>query len=209
MKTCTVCNIEKDLDDFGMDKNCSSGKRVICKDCVNKKRYIERQHPREKLIVVYDCMVARCYDPNDDSFSSYGARGISVCEEWLMEREDFIIWALDHGWEPGLDLHRIDNDDDYCPVNCIFLTNKEHVRISSNTILTKDQVAYIKYAIMFIPIKELAKQFGVNRSTITDIEAGRSWLDVDPRSIDPRSVDPRSIDPRSEGTCSMKEVQNA
>lgn len=68
-------------------------------------------------------MVNRCYNPKVASFSSYGARGISVCDRW---RSDFAAFRQDVGEKPvGKTLDRINNDGNYEPVNCRWATPKE------------------------------------------------------------------------------------
>lgn len=63
-------------------------------------------------------MVDRCTNPESISYSQYGARGISVCDEWK-EVSTFIRWCVDtHPNVEGLSLDRIDNDGNYHPSNC-------------------------------------------------------------------------------------------
>ena len=60
-------------------------------------------------------MKSRCSNPNQLNFANYGARGIRVCERWLL----FDNFLKDMG-EPPLNhtLDRIDVDGDYTPDNC-------------------------------------------------------------------------------------------
>lgn len=58
----------------------------------------------------------RCYSEKDPRYSRYGGRGISICEEWLA---DFNQFHLDMGDPPaGYSLNRIDNDGNYNKDNC-------------------------------------------------------------------------------------------
>ena len=63
-------------------------------------------------------MLQRCNNPKNKEYKNYGARGISVCEEWLDVR-NFVDWAEStYPNIEGVSLDRIDNDRGYSPENC-------------------------------------------------------------------------------------------
>lgn len=68
----------------------------------------------------------RCNNPNHRNYHAYGGRGIKVCEEWNNHTGAFIEWALSHGYRDDLTLDRIDNDGDYCPDNCQWISAIEN-----------------------------------------------------------------------------------
>lgn len=68
----------------------------------------------------------RCYNPNNKSYHRYGCRGIKMCQEQLDDYDKFEEWALRNGFEKDLAIDRIDNDGDYSPENCRFVTIKEN-----------------------------------------------------------------------------------
>jgi hypothetical protein len=60
-------------------------------------------------------MMRRCCNPKDKDFSRYGARGITVCEEW----KDYLSFVSDMGEPLGEQtLDRIDNEKGYYKENC-------------------------------------------------------------------------------------------
>jgi hypothetical protein len=67
-------------------------------------------------------MKNRCYYKNSGSYSRYGARGVEVCQRWLIGengKSGFICFLEDMGKRPqGTTLDRIDNDRGYSPDNC-------------------------------------------------------------------------------------------
>jgi hypothetical protein len=82
------------------------------------------------LYNVYHEMKQRCLNPRCKSWPRYGGRGIKVCPEWTAPNGVYTFqeWALAAGWQEGLTLDRRDNDGDYTPDNCRFVTRAENLR---------------------------------------------------------------------------------
>lgn len=115
----------------GTSKSCG------CYDTDRKRELSIESKKREpfriKLSSIHHSMMQRCHVPGTASHHNYGARGISVCKEW-MNVVSFRRWAMSNGYKPGLDLNRIDNNGGYNPSNCNFVTRKENM---NNTRMTR------------------------------------------------------------------------
>lgn|SRR5574341_1655036 len=68
-------------------------------------------------------MLRRCYCKTDKSYRTHGARGITVCLRW---RKSFLSFFGDMGPRNGLQLDRIDNNGNYGPLNCRWVTSKQN-----------------------------------------------------------------------------------
>lgn len=98
------------------------GKRVSC-GCVQ----ITHHGSKTRLYRIWSGMKDRCLNPNSHYHKWYGGRGITVCDEWANDFGAFRSWASAHGYSEGLSIDRIDNDGNYEPKNCQWLTISENV----------------------------------------------------------------------------------
>lgn len=77
-------------------------------------------------------MRQRCRNHKNPKYPRYGGRGITICEEWETAK-GFYDWAVANGWAEGLQIDRINNDGNYCPENCRWVTRSENSRRKSTT----------------------------------------------------------------------------
>ena len=67
-------------------------------------------------------IIDRCTNPKSDAYPNYGGRGIQICEAWL---NSFSAFYADMGARPdNHQIDRIDNDGNYEPDNCRWVTSK-------------------------------------------------------------------------------------
>lgn len=69
-------------------------------------------------------MKYRCNTPTHKLYHHYGGRGITYTKEWE-EYENFYYWAINNGYQDNLTLDRENNDGNYEPSNCRWITNED------------------------------------------------------------------------------------
>ena len=80
-------------------------------------------------------MKQRCYNSSERSYRWYGARGIKICDEWLRNPMAFEEWSLDNGYSDELTIDRINEDEDYSPDNCRWVSPIDNSKYKSTTSL--------------------------------------------------------------------------
>ena len=114
-----------------------------------------------RLRYVYYDMIKRCHKPEDRHYDRYGARGITVCDEWRKDCKIFYKWAKDSGYKAGLQLDRIDNNGNYEPNNCRWVSARENSLNKRNTLM-------ITYKGKRKPLADWAVEKGLNYDTLKD-----------------------------------------
>ena len=161
---------------------CSCGKEVIVRKyclldggtkscgCLRDKRIGDssRTHGLSHKIPEYSVwknIRRRCNNKKRDDYERYGGRGIRVCERW----DDFELFLEDMGHRPS-DKHsidRIDNDKDYNPENCRWVTSTEQQRNKGNNY-------YIEYNGETMCMSAWAEKLGFSRDLLKN-RIYRGW----------------------------------
>jgi hypothetical protein len=134
--------------------DCGNEKIVVCNDlrngrstscgCFRKEQVSKRlkKHGMTNTPTyhIWVGMRQRCFNSKSKSFAGYGGRGITVCSRWI-KKDGFRNFLTDLGEKPkGYSLHRIDNDGDYTPKNCIWASPK----IQRSHWISKDVIRFLK-----------------------------------------------------------------
>lgn len=81
---------------------------------------------KTRLYCIWSHMKRRCLNPKASRYHKYGGRGIKICSEWIKDFPAFRDWAVANGYNDDLTIDRIDNDGNYQPDNCQWLTRSEN-----------------------------------------------------------------------------------
>lgn len=149
---------------------CECGKTVVRKGgdirsgatrscgCIHQESITKHGMSDTRLYSIWHAMNQRCSNENNDRFADYGGRGIKVFSEWE-NFEAFRDWALANGYQDHLTIDRKDNDGDYCPDNCRWITNKEQQNNRRNNRL-------LEFNGELKTVQEWAEETGINQSTL-------------------------------------------
>lgn len=107
-------------------------------------------HPVYKI---WKDLRTRCENPKFKQFADYGGRGISTCERW----KTFANFFADMGpsYRKGLSLERKNNDGNYEPDNCCWITRGMQSRNRRNSIFLDTPWGRLTIA-------ETAKEVGIS-----------------------------------------------
>ncbi|HUX54283.1 MAG TPA: hypothetical protein VMV56_07710 [Williamwhitmania sp.] len=115
-------------------------------------------------------MIQRCCDIKHKQYRHYGGRGITICSVWRTDYKAFYDWAIKR-WGKDLQIDRIDNDGNYEPNNCRFVTPKENIRNSRICKITKESADKIRaeYIENRNGYKKLGKKYNISWSNVRNI----------------------------------------
>lgn len=116
----------------GRTKSCGCLRKEIIVKRSTKHGHSKREKMSKEYISWHN-IKQRCYNPNNESYSNYGERGIIVCNRWLNSFKNFFE---DMGRSPkGYQIDRIKNKKGYCKENCRWITPKQNSRNKRNNCL--------------------------------------------------------------------------
>lgn len=175
----TICFVETgDLTGL-RQKSCGCFKKE--RTAISHKTHGQR---RTRLYTIWFHMKTRCESPNDKNYSDYGGRGISVCSEWKNSFLAFYQWAMASGYSHDLTIDRRDNNGNYCPENCRWITigQQQNNRRSNHQMTAFGRTQNIK---------QWADEFGVPYHTLL-YRVAHGWTPERALTTPPKGLVPKS-----------------
>lgn len=153
------------------------------------KHGLSNKHP---LYRTWKNIKCRVFNKNIKSYHFYGAKGISMCNEWKNDFKSFFDWSISNGWRLGLVIDRINHLGHYEPSNCRFITRSENalkvfidhpnLHRGSNhkdAILNEEIVSKVKSLLRDgLKSNEVRKIMNLSRNMIYQIKNNITWKHV-------------------------------
>ena len=115
--------VKKEKRRFLCECECGTQKEVSLNSLRTKKtiscgcKKIKHGDCFTRLYKIWNGIKRRCLTPTCSIYYKYGAKGITICDEWH-DYLNFKKWALSNGYKDSLTIDRIDGQKSYTPDNC-------------------------------------------------------------------------------------------
>jgi hypothetical protein len=119
-----------------------NGASMQCKDC-----YHNRSNRRSKTPTynIWSGLFTRCYNKNHATYKFYGAKGITVSDDW----RSFDNFLRDMGERPSnYQIDRIDNTKGYCKENCHWISKESNNKRQSNRLIDITGMRFGKWIVI-------------------------------------------------------------
>ena len=115
----------------GADVSC-----IECKVSPKSKKYKSLYHKWFQI-------KSRCYDVKDKGYPNYGGRGVTMCDEWLNDKQAFFEWSKLNGWSEDMQIDKDIKSKElgiyppiYSPETCMYVSNTTNSRATRKIIST-------------------------------------------------------------------------
>ena len=161
------CSCEKQTI-LEVTQNALLGGKTLSCGCYGQEQIAKRisKHfkTQTRLFNVWNNIKRRCYTKTNPSYKYYGGIGIKMCDEWHYDFQYFYDWAYANGYDDSLEfgkctLDRIDNNGNYEPSNCRWVTMEEQS-------LNKHDTHFLEYKGVKKPLTIWSREKGINPSTL-------------------------------------------
>lgn len=112
-----------------------------------------------RLYRIWKSMKCRCNDTNHPTFKHYGARGITITNEWQNSYSTFKQWAMSNGYSDNLELERVDVNKGYSPDNCKWVSHHEQT-------LNRRDTLYVTIDGNTLKLREFCSLHNINMNTV-------------------------------------------
>lgn len=162
--------VERPLSQGKRDKSCG------CNKGIGNKNSFKHGSSFSRLYNIWHGILKRCNNPNSHAYSDYGGRGITICPEWL-KFIPFRDWSLSNGYQENLTIDRKDNDGNYEPNNCQWISlekNSQKKRTTKINLEIANEIRDLDATGEYTQ-KELAEKYNISNNHISNILNNKRW----------------------------------
>lgn len=168
----------------------NSLKRGNTKSCGCKKYLpiISHNLSKHPLYRRWKSMNARCNNPNDKSYKNYGAKGVTVCQEWHQDNPKGLQNFIRDMYPTYVEGYELDKDKlaiagqpkVYSKLSCCWLPITTNNRYRSISKLSVEKVKEIRKRLSTGLEKQgdIAEDYGVSEAIISRINTSKAWKDI-------------------------------
>jgi len=141
-----------------------------------------------KFFKLWTRIITRCYNKSCFGYYRYGGRGIVVCDRWKTSFQNFMDDMYEEYLEvkktiPNLQIDRIENDGNYCPENCRFVSPKENANNrSTESVRVLNNFQAVEVMDMYFSgnysYKQISDIMLVSKSTIGSLVSGKMYRNL-------------------------------
>lgn len=154
---------------IGATQSCGCKHQEMSAEACRNRRIHPDNDDANRIYTVWCNMKSRCFRKTASSYKMYGARGIGVCDEWKNCFLSFYEWSIANGYKDGLTIDRINNNGNYEPSNCRWVTPQEQANNTrKNVFITHNGETHT--------IAEWSRLTGIDRTTIR-VRLKNGWDD--------------------------------
>lgn len=144
---------------FGRTTSCGCRQKEAAAMLGSSKRICPDNADAKRIYSIWRGMKSRCYVKSGRTYERYGAKGITIFDEWKDNFLAFYKWSIENGYKDGLTIDRIDGAGNYTPLNCRWATMKEQsCNTRRNVFLTLNGECHT--------ISDWSRITGIKRTTI-------------------------------------------
>ena len=132
-----------------------------------------------RLYKIWNNMKQRCFNPNNTYYKDYGARGITVCKDWILFKNFYQDVVESYNVHVGIfgykntTIDREDNEKGYYPENIRWATREENNLNRRCQKLFKATHSLSGKVIVSNNQNELARNLGLDQSNIVKCLKGK------------------------------------
>lgn len=125
------CGNKKDVYKYSLSSNKSLSCGCLAKEKLKKEK-IKHGLVEHPLYNIWCDIKKRCYNLKYKQYKDYGGRGIIMHNEWKINFKCFYDWSIHNGYGKKLQIDRINNNGNYEPNNCRYITQLENANNKRN-----------------------------------------------------------------------------